>query len=491
MRYYYALIRRSDFIDLFKYGQFHLNFATVVDAGNSEKSSNEKESILTSLLKDANYFESSFAYLIIKFASDNFNADSPIVNIEEVTNVYPLDYEAKIEFEGSFDPHIRIDGPIWSDSYATEQRLRTKRDCEKGAINVWKLFNPQAQISDCKDIITDDILNEVVSELYENRRPSGDLSIWVYLLRYERHAYYPQEVVGYFMDAVNIVCNYLRHNEVNEVEVSGTAIWSFLDGLPREYKMKEILNALEKSDETVPFISQVSQIEGRVEFIKVAVAFLMLKKRYSDGLKYEAEYIKNLAESKNTGKYYGLIAYLLGLVLGRDKTYECLYENLPLQIYKGKAEMERIRKRQKSDKMKASEEMKRMEEESQFQKSKNGRGKEDSRKSHVKDNSYPNNYGNGKKQITCRHKSNYEQNKQSFENDSKVNTKSSPVQSTGTLPGFGNDDTPTILSLPCHMGKLKQGSCSEFCKKPKPKEVCTKEEFKNYYNKRWRPISEK
>ena len=238
MRYYYALIRRADFIDLFKYGQFHLNFAAVVDAGNSDKSSNEKESILTSLFKDANSFESSFAYLIIKFASDNFNADSPIVNIEEVTNVYPLDYEAKREFEGSFDTHIRIDGPIWSDSYAKEQRLRTKRDCEKGAINVWKLFNPQTQMSECKAIITDDILNEVVSELYENRRPSGDLSIWVYLLRYERHAYYPQEVVGYFMDAVNIVCNYLSHNEVDEVAVSRTAIWSFLDRLPREYKMK-------------------------------------------------------------------------------------------------------------------------------------------------------------------------------------------------------------------------------------------------------------
>lgn len=477
MRYYYALIRRSDFIDLFKYGQFHLNFAAVVDAGNSDKSSNEKESILTSLFKDANSFESSFAYLIIKFASDNFNADSPIVNIEEVTNVYPLDYEAKREFEGRFDTHIRIDGPIWSDSYAKEQRLRTKRDCEKGAINVWKLFNPQTQISECKDIITDDILNEVVSELYENRRPSGDLSIWVYLLRYERHAYYPQEVVGYFMDTVNIVCNYLSHNEVDEVAVSRTAIWSFLDRLPREYKMKEILNALEKSDETVPFISKVSQIEGRVEFIKVAVAFLMLKTRYSDGLRYEAEYIKNLAESKNTGKYYGLIAYLLGLVLGRDKTYECLYENLPLQIYKGKAEMERIRKRQKYDKMKASEDMKRMEEEQQIQKSAKYKGN-----------------GGGSKTATLR-KPNYGRDNKSTDKGSRANLATEvsaqqirlAEQSDGTLfPGYDGNTTDVRITpnLPCVMGKFKKGT-TEFCEKPKPKTVYTQEEFMALSGQGW------
>ena len=492
MKDYYALIRRSDFIDLFKYGQFHLNKKTVVCA--SGKYSNGKEDIVASLFENANLFESSFTYLIIKFVSEDLDADNHIVSIENVTNIYPLDLEAKSEFEITFNDHIKIDEPIWSNSYAKIQRQMAKLDCKKGVENVWRIFKLETQISECENIITDRILDEVIAELYENRRPSGELSIWIYLLRYERHAYYPQEIVGYFMDVVNVVCNYVKHKEVDETNVSRTEIWSFLDKLPRNYEMNDIFNAIENSNETKPFTSKVPKIEGGVEFINVAVAFLMLKNRYSNGLRYESEVIEKLTKNKNTCKYFGLIFYLLGLVLGYDKTYDCLYENLPLKIYKGESEMEAIRRKQENEKKKANEERKRMGEERQLKKSKSYRGKEDSMENPNKlvDNSNPNNYGGGQKPLNCRKEPKYEENKKASETGSKINTVESSVQSTlqaeGTL--FPDDyDKPLIPNFPCLMGKLKRGSSTKTCKTPKPKEVTTREEYENLFSKGWRIIT--
>ena len=62
-----------------------------------------------------NSFESSFAYLIINYVKEE-SLDFSIVSIEEVRHVFPLDFEAKREFESSFDEHIKIDNPIWSDA---------------------------------------------------------------------------------------------------------------------------------------------------------------------------------------------------------------------------------------------------------------------------------------------------------------------------------------------------------------------------------------
>lgn len=334
MAKYYALIRKADFIDLFKYGRHCLNWKTVVEAADATVPESDG-AILLALFRNANSFESSFTYLVIKFESEKFSQSDPVVGIEEVTNVYPLDREAKKEFEISFDKHIRIENPIWSDTYDKIRRLRTQEDCEKGAENVWRLFKPEGDVNEIRDIITEGILEEVVAELYDNRRPSGNLPLWVYLLRYERHAYYPSGTVGLFMDAVNVVCNYLGKREVDECAVSSTKIYQFLNDLPKDHKSSQILTAMKASEVSKSFLSRVAEIEPRVDFLTTAVIFLMLKKRYGEGLRFEADFVSSLSRNELTKGCFGLAAYLLGLVLGYDKTYDCLYENIPLRIYKG------------------------------------------------------------------------------------------------------------------------------------------------------------
>jgi hypothetical protein len=54
---------------------------------------------------------------------------------------------------------------------------------------------------------------------------------------------------------------------------------------------------------------------------------------------------------------------MLGIALTHDKTYSCLYENLPLPIYKSQAEMQRIKMQKEYEKEQARREMQRMEDE--------------------------------------------------------------------------------------------------------------------------------
>lgn len=223
MEKYLALIRRTDFTDLYKYGRIFLNRLTVCNLKEHSIHQIGKDGLFSQLFERANSFESSFTYLVIEFESDSFDFDTPSVDIEEVTHVFPLDREAKKEFETSFDNHIKIEEPIWNDAYAQIQRIRTKRDCEKGADNVIRLFGFGDSSKICKEIIGDSVLDEVVSEVYSNKRPSGKLPVWVYLMRYERHSFFPQETLGFFMDAVYVVCNYLSQMEVSEDEVVNTS----------------------------------------------------------------------------------------------------------------------------------------------------------------------------------------------------------------------------------------------------------------------------
>lgn len=522
MAKYYALIRRADFIDLFKYGRLFLNpvMAVPVQEGVQTPSID----VVGKLFEKANFFESSFTYLIIKYESAEYSYDNPAVNIEDVTNVYPLDYEAKKEFESSFDAHIRVENPIWADAYTEIQKLRTRRDCEKGAINLWQLYKPVARISDCREIITDSILNEVVEELYDNRRPQGDLPIWVYLLRYERHAFYPQGNVGYVFDVVNVVINQNSQKEiVDSLVVENTNVGKLLSTMPDKASFSDIVQKLKNSEVSKAFMSAVCKKENRVDFIYVAAAFLYLKNKYKDTFSYKPEVIDSLSQ-KTTPIEVSLIIYLLGITLGHDRTYECLYEALPLPIYKSQDEMTRLRERQADERRKAASEM------MDVEKSSHRRSRhthwDQSNKGGYSSERYTryNGYGGGQKPATFPGQ-NHNEVKKAVEQKSETKTTgpdniatniSGNAQRQSQLPSqppvevqvigkswekenthevsigegrlFPYNESADVPKFPCVMGKLKKGSSREFCKTPKPIEIYTEEEYQNLYNKGWREV---
>ena len=281
----------------------------------------------------ANSFDSAFAYLIIHYVKDSTKGLANDVYIEEVQNIYPLDFESKEAFAMSFDERIRIENPIWPDSVWNLQKQQQFNDCLKGAANLRAILGFSNSDYECKKIISDDIVREVVNELYEENRPTGDLPVWVYLLRYERHSYYPQSTLGYFMDMVNVVCNRMALREVEEDDIKNTQIFLLLDSLRKhpELQYKQIYQWLVENTAAQGFFKKIDEYESRVDFSKVATLFLILRNKYKEDFFYEKEFI---AYCKSFGFEFELAAYLLGIVLGHEHTYDCMYDMLPLSIFK-------------------------------------------------------------------------------------------------------------------------------------------------------------
>ena len=334
MKHYLALIRKADFTDLFKYGSLHINNDMKTDFQCPVEELTEHPELFRALSYYANSFDNAFAYLIIHYTKETTKGLSNDVYIEELQHIYPLDYESKKNLEFSFDERIRIEEPLWSDSVLELQKRMMINECKKGAQNIHKIIGFDKSDFRCEDFITDDIIKEIVEELYEDRRPSGDISLWVYLLRYERHDFYPRNILGCFMDMVNVVCNRHARHEVYGSELGGTSIFKFLDSFQNpEPRFDEIYNAICKDESVKGFSSMVDLYESRIDFIKTATLFRYLRDRYSEDFIYEP----NLIDScKKYGEEFELATYLLGIVMGHMHTYDCLYEKLPLAIFKEK-----------------------------------------------------------------------------------------------------------------------------------------------------------
>ena len=337
MTNYLALIRKADFTDLFKYGRLHINNDMKTDFSCSVEELPSHPEVFHHLTHFANSFDSAFAYLIIHYVKASSNGLANDVNIEEVQNIYPLDFESKEAFAMSFDERIRIENPIWPESVWSLQKQQQCSDCLKGAANLREILGFKDSDYKCKEIISDDIVREVVNELYDDIRPSGNLSIWVYLLRYERHSFYPQNVLGCFMDMANVVCNRQQKQEVDESSVMQTNIYRFLTELRKneKHKIGDIHDKIIDSPELKIFLEKTREYEPQVDFTIVATLFFYLKYTYKEDFHYKEKDVISISSGKEKfGFEFELAAYLLGIIKGHLHTYDCMYDMLPLPIFK-------------------------------------------------------------------------------------------------------------------------------------------------------------
>lgn len=360
MNNYLAILRRADFIDLYKYGFFYLNKNLIVQFDCELKELRSRYDIYDALFSKMNSFESSFAYLIIQYAKED-EEDFSSVNIGEVKHIYPFDMEAKKEFENSFDEHIRIDMPLWNDAVSLIKKKQQFNSSMQGAKNVFKIFD-LADIEKCKNVISDDIVEEMLSDVYDNIRPQGDKSIWEYLMRYERHSFYPKESIGYYMDIVHIVCNYMAKQEIDDYQVEETAIFRILNSYVGQNLKSDKINYLLKQDERAKaFLDRIAEFAPEIDFISTAISYLKMRDMFQDSFYYDKKFID--ACKVTFGESFTLASYMIGLALEHNNTYSCLYETLPLTIYKTREEMAEIELRKQQEKEKAEREMRRIEEE--------------------------------------------------------------------------------------------------------------------------------
>lgn len=333
---YIALIRRADFTDLFKYGNIHINTNMTKRVSGDIRELSNSPAFFEELFYFANAFDYSFSYLFIHYKKTESGSTNNI-RIEDVLGIYPLDNDAKREFSLSFDPRIKIQDPLCPNAVVNFQKEQAIKNSSKGVENIWKIYNisEEEKIIDYIDFPA--VIKEVIDELYEDKRPSGDIDVWVYILRYDRHAFFPNNTIGAFMDTVNVIFNYINRKEVDSYEeFENTSIMKFLNSCNTEnYNMKfeEILNKMYSSTEINKFINYVREIAPQYDLIKAATLFFLYKNQYQEGFKYDENW-KKLGLSN--GKEFFIAFQMLGLVLGHKHTYDCLYSNLPLAIFNDK-----------------------------------------------------------------------------------------------------------------------------------------------------------
>ena len=321
---YLAIIRKADFVDLFKYGKLNVYSAINFD-GNIKAHANDDD-LFEKLAKNMNFFEYSFEYMVIHFISDNGNECPCPVSIENVRGLYTFDEEAKKEMSVSFDSRIKLHVSPWGEKFNTLHNNRLMLQSKRGIDNLWAIFDlSETDRKMCESIITDDIVSEVFDELFSYKRPTGEQSIWTYLLRYERHSFYPKNTKGYFCDYIHVACNWMAKKEMQNDVASETILYKQIkESLATDFLS---LSGIAKSSN----LPSKTDEKAKCQFAIAAPLFLFMKDKFSDGFyidKGTNDYAK-----ETFGFECSIAVYLLGLTLGYDKTYDAYYDQIKLPIF--------------------------------------------------------------------------------------------------------------------------------------------------------------
>lgn len=331
---YLAIIRKADFVDLFKYGKLNVYSAINFD-GNIEAHANDND-LFEKLTKNMNLFEYSFEYMIIHFISDNGNGHPCFVSIENVRGLYTFDEEAQKEMSVSFDSRIRLHVSPWGEKFKTLRNNRLMSQSKRGIDNLWVIFDlSETDRKMCESIITDDIVSEVFDELFSYKRPTGEQSIWTYLLRYERHSFYPKNTKGYFCDYIHVACNWMEKKEIlNDVAIETTLYNLIKESPAMDFKLLS----------QIAINSNLPSLTDEVAICKFAIAaplFLLMKDKISSGFSIDS---KTIDYAKTFGFECSVAVYLLGLTLGYDKTYDAYYDSVKLPIFELRTENQEVNK---------------------------------------------------------------------------------------------------------------------------------------------------
>lgn len=334
---YLTFIRKSDFTDLFKFGYLFIDSKAVVEFDGAIGNLQGNMAIQNKILERVNQFDYSFTVLLVHFNSEHIEDGK--IYIQEVQHIFALDEKAKKEIEISYDSRIRIDDPIWPGMIDKLQECFLYEDTKKGVHNIWNILKINQPITDVNHILPDSELKEVVTEVYKDNRPQGPLSFWVYLLRYERHGYFPKYTLGYMMDLVSVFINTMSRREQPSEAIEGTDIYkALLRYNDPNLKLKDLIYKLSENPAGNNFFNRVNEITGNmINAVTVALLFLVFKETFTDGfsLSGKSTHVIEYAQ-EHFPKEVNYSLYLLGIYLGNNHTFECLYDSLPLPIFKKK-----------------------------------------------------------------------------------------------------------------------------------------------------------
>ena len=93
---------------------------------------------------------------------------------------------------------------------------------------------------------------------------------------------------------------------------------------------------MDKTPEIKKFLDYTIEIVPDYDLIKIATLFYIFRRQYIEGFKNESHWKKG---GDDCPKEFAIACYMLGCTLGYEHTYDCLYDELPLAIFKPKSQI--------------------------------------------------------------------------------------------------------------------------------------------------------
>lgn len=341
MASYITLLKREEFTTLFRYGRMFINPIYSIYISDDIEAYKHDANLLLDLFKNRDDFEMVFEYVLINYVTDVEDKNGQL-RIENVLGVYALDKQSINSLSVRFDERIVVKEPLWPDGMRAIKMQSIKESCLRGVDNVWRLFDiDDNEKKSCTKIINDEIVSEFVREIYDNDIPKGNKSIWLYLLNYERHEMYPQNDLGYILDTVQVLTNYSLQDPLQQ-RTTETDAYKILSKYNGKKHYISLIEFIDNSDELSNYRIRANE-NG---FYRVAPLYLKLLQPFRNHVLNMNEPIggipllKQIDNLKSYGQDFYLAAYLLGMILGYEKTYDALYDNMQLKIFNREVERE-------------------------------------------------------------------------------------------------------------------------------------------------------
>ena len=342
MKEYLALISLIDFDKLFKNGRLQLGQSHVVFVPVPFNKVREMPSLFDQLANGICDFELPFELIILHYQKDSFDLNS-IINIGEVKGLYPLNEEAKRRIVPRLDSRVYVNEPLWPKK--VQEFIEGKRfeSSMRGIDNVRNIFGiKKKEFKECSKIIDNDIIKVVLDNAYSGTsllgRPLEERSLWVYLMRYRRYSMFPKNASGFILDSAYVEFLYEHGGDTNEAsqDIDQSSLCKDMYGQSENSLAKLIQYVEEHHPKFAEYTDSIVK-----DFHVAAPVYCMLIETAGDsfldldvsvnGIPLQ-DIVKELL--MQFPKATNLALYMLGAVLGYEKTYDALYKKERLALFK-------------------------------------------------------------------------------------------------------------------------------------------------------------
>lgn len=325
---YLTIISRADFSNLYKYGHIFVHNMVPFDGKLSDHA--DDKYLFDAVTTYMDTYEYATEYILLHVYRTVFSTKSVEIFVRDIVGVYALDEDSKTSLAASLDSRINIQVSAWTPFFVELNKRQAIRQSKAGEYNCFEIFQiTNEERKAVNRLIPNGFVEELYNDLYGHIRPSGNRSLWNYLIRYERHQFYWNDIRGFFSDAIHVYENFRQKNEIDYEIADEVPLADVIGSCGTEFI--DIYVALRNAQ------GNDYQTSG-CNYFAVAPLFLYLKSYFREGGITPSAFSSN--EFISDGKLHDYLKFdfalavaLLGISLGHDLTYSCYYQIKNLGIF--------------------------------------------------------------------------------------------------------------------------------------------------------------